>query len=821
MVFAGLFVAGIVLGDKPALWVWGIVVLYYMVTGIRFLRLQRGKRQSSAVDRLLFLAPLFLLLGFGVMREARATYEGRQKAFTECMEAGRELLVRGTIRHIRITETGVRLELEQAQAASYGKTETLYRPVGTLLVYGEGMQAENGMLKIGQQVFVYGKGSTFSDATNPGAFSPKQYYFSMGITGAIQGSMIRITNFSYRRLTQALFQAKQALVENYVTYLGKEGAGVISSMLLGERALLSEETKEQYRQGGISHILAISGLHVSLLGSALYGLLRRTILGRNGAIPVACLCVVLYGNFVEAGTSTKRAVIMFILMLLAAALGRTYDTLSAMAVSMVLILWKNPGALYTAAFQLSYGAAYGASVMALLLREKEKERSPEEKALFTARYRDDRWFRLRTSLGKRCKEMFVFGIAIQAVTFPITVYHFFEYPVYGMLLNPVVVPLMTILLLCGLLSGLCGLAVPWLGYFFGGGTCAILWLYEALCSLVSKLPFSLCLVGRPLLIQIGLYFGFLVFVIVFKKNRKNILWLLLLPVCLLPLPAASLEVAFLDVGQGDGIVIRERNGAVLMIDGGSTSVQGVGEKCMLPYLKAKGIRVIDCAFISHADSDHISGISEILKAMPVRSAYRESAAGYTGVPVIKKLALPDVKEPDALYESLVELAKEKEVEVLFLTAGDRMTVGENLVLSCLAPEEAYSYPDKNAASMVLLASYGQFDVLLTGDTTKESEERMLAAVPPEVIPFAEVEVLKVAHHGSYTSTSEELIQAIQPLISVISCGKDNSYGHPHTETLERLYSAGSLVYRTDESGCVTIKVRNDGKLTAEGWAERN
>ena len=98
---------------------------------------------------------------------------------------------------------------------------------------------------------------------------------------------------------------------------------------------------------------------------------------------------------------------------------------------------------------------------------------------------------------------------------------------------------------------------------------------------------------------------------------------------------------------------------------------------------------------------------------------------------------------------------------------------------------------------------------------------MLVSVPPEVIPFAEVEVLKVAHHGSYTSTSEELIQAIQPLISVISCGKDNSYGHPHTETLERLYSAGSLVYRTDESGCVTIKVRNDGKLTAEGWAERN
>ena len=291
------------------------------------------------------------------------------------------------------------------------------------------------------------------------------------------------------------------------------------------------------------------------------------------------------------------------------------------------------------------------------------------------------------------------------------------------------------------------------------------------------------------------------------------------------------------MGQGDGIVLRERWGAVLLVDGGSTSVQKVGEKRIIPYLKSRGIRVIDCAFVSHADSDHMSGVLEILTEMPEYSAYRESMAGYTGTPVIKRLVLPEWGvsgernaesigiEPtegtksemtEASYRELLRLAEEKQVEVSYMGAGDRMTVGTKIGLSCLAPEEGITYDNKNAASMVLLATYGEFDLLLTGDMEKEGELRM---VEGDVFAPDTVDVLKVSHHGSNTASSEEFINVLQPCISVISCGKNNRYGHPHTETLETLYGANSRVYRTDESGCVTVKVGKKRRIEVQGWRE--
>ncbi len=839
---AAVFVLGIFL-ERYSGWLVTAVAAG-LVAGIGWFihSLRSGRRRVSVADRLLLLAPVFLLLGYGVMNGARHRYEENAALFSACMESGREILAEGMVSHVRWTDGGVRLELSDASVSSYeGATE--YRPVGKLLVYADDIVAENGEIRYGQKIFVYGRGSVFEEASNPGGFDAKEYYFSRGITGAVHGKTIHIQDFSYHRLNQALFQAKTKLLNSYATYLGEEGAGIISSMLLGERALLSEETEELYRHGGISHVLAISGLHVSLIGTALYEVLRKTILGRNGAIPVACGGVILYGTFVEAGTSTKRAVVMFVLLLLATLLGRTYDTLSAMSVSVIAILCGSPGALYTVSFQLSFSAAYGASVLAVLLRGKEREEvQGKEVAKRVAQRSSNRWHRMGAYLAERSKSMVIFGLAVQAATFPFTVVHFFEYPTYGFFLNPVIVPLMTILLLCGLLSGVCGLFVPWLGYFFAGGVRGILGIYEMLCRCAEKLPGSLVLIGEPEGWQIGVYYAILALGVyvwygrgekrfgrdgsgrngvagqarqMLRRLAENmrrrmeqqkivLLGLLFLPLCLLPVSGNFFEADFLDVGQGDGIILREQEGAVLLVDGGSTSVQKIGEKCLIPYLKSQGIRVIDCAFISHTDSDHMSGVLEILTAMPNYSKYREGILGYTGTPVIKRLVLPEV--PDTMYSELLRLAKEKQVEVGYMGAGDRMKVGNELVLSCLAPEKGVAYDNKNAASMVLMATYGEFDLLLTGDMEEEGEFRLLEKQADAGNLLSAVEVLKVSHHGSRTASSEEFISLLQPRISVISCGKNNRYGHPHTETLETLYGANSRVYRTDESGCVSVKV---------------
>ena len=824
VLFATAFATGIVLTGY-SVWLFAGIAVGLFTGGVICLRkLQRGKSRVSVSDKLLLFTPLFLAAGFFVMSSEKAAYEVKRVNFAHSMESGRQVLASGRVSHIGMTDNGIRFELEDAKTASYIGEEEVYRPVGTVIVYADDMLAENGELKDGQRIFLYGKGSEFGEASSPGAFDAKQYYFSGGITGAIYGKTIRITDFSYHRLNQALFQAKQKLLKNYVTYFGQEGAGVISSMLFGERALLADETKTLYRQGGISHILAISGLHVSMLGMLLYNALKKTILGRNGAIPFACAGVLLYGSFVEAGTSTKRAVIMFLLLLFATALGRTYDTLSAMSVSLIVILGQAPGALFTASFQLSFAAAYGASVLSILLTEKKKE------------YRvEDRWFRLCADIWERVRRGIIFGVAIQAATFPFTVYHFFDYPVCGFILNPVVIPMMTILLLCGMLSGICGLFVPWLGYFFAGGAGFILWIYEALCKWAAKLPYSLLLFGKPQIWQMAVYFVILAvslflwlgggkrlflmdgMKVVRKEYRIRggfpLCVILLLPLLLLPVQSSRFEAAFLDVGQGDGIVIRERGGAVILVDGGSVGVQNVGEKRLIPYLKAKGIRCIDCVFVSHTDSDHISGIKEILEEMPVYSDYRESPAGYTGMPVIKSIALPVIAEPPKEYASLEELAREKHVKIYYLAAGDRISFGERLSFSCLAPKRDVAYADINAASMVLLASYEELDILLTGDMDAAGEAML---IEDGVLEGISVEILKVAHHGSYTASSKKFIGTIMPKVSVISCGKDNRYGHPHAETLKRLEEAGSMVYRTDQCGAVTVEVKRD-KVRIAGY----
>lgn len=826
------FVSGIILERCPAFVLFGVVCGY--VCGRMLLgELRRGKRSVGKSDKLLLLAPLFLLAGFMLMHLTRERYERYGENFAGCLGEEGKLLAIGTVSELSVTGNGICFRLKAAEAVPYGQTEEEYSSVGCLMVYADGLEAENGSLKEGQQVFIFGKGSRFEPATNPGEFDAHEYYFSKGITGSIQGNLIRITNRSYHRLDQALFQAKQKLLNSYVTFLGEEGAGVISSMLLGERALLSEETEELYRHGGISHILAISGLHVSLIGQALYAVLRRTFLGRNGAIPVACLGVVVYGSFVRAGISTKRAVIMFLLLLLATALGRTYDSLSAMAISMIVILAQTPGALFTASFQLSYGAAYGASVLADVFRMLSKQEKKECIKVAEEGFFENLRKIWRGGRQKR-REILIFSLAIQAVSVPLTIYHFFEYPLYGFFLNPVVVPLVTILLLCGLLSGVCGLFWPVAGYFFAGGTKGILFLYEILCSLVENLPFSVLLCGRPEVWRIALYYAALTVYIwqygkrsgcfgrkddgILQGKIKGVLQAgvpLFLPLCLIPAAGTGLECAFLDVGQGECIVIRERESGVFLVDGGSTGTKKIGEKTMIPYLKANGIRVIDCVFVSHTDADHISGITEILERMPVLSAYRTRAPGYAGTPVIKKIVLPVTEQENGEYHELEELAKEKGVELHFLGKGEQWETDGKLKFLCLAPEKSKDYPDRNAASMILLASYGQTDLLLTGDTEKAGEESLLEE--PEDWQNS-VEVLKVAHHGSMTSSSPQFVRKISPLISIISCGRENRYGHPHKETVSTLRDAGSRIYRTDKDGCVTLQI--NGKIRVETYLPR-
>lgn len=238
----------------------------------------------------------------------------------------------------------------------------------------------------------------------------------------------------------------------------------------------------------------------------------------------------------------------------------------------------------------------------------------------------------------------------------------------------------------------------------------------------------------------------------------------------------------LDVGQGDGIFLKSPGGTTFLVDGGSSSVSSVGTYRILPFLKSKGYRKIDYVLISHMDKDHISGIMEITEVG-------------TG---IGTAVLPWVREKDDAYKNMEQILKDAGTEILYMGAGDRLA-SETVEVTCLWPEKGLPWEDRNELSMVIMAEYGDFQMLFTGDIGSRAEA---ALVKNGVLE--DVEVLKTAHHGSRYSSSEAFLKAIKPEVSLISCSAANRYGHPGVETLERLDDVGSRIFITKDSGAITI-----------------
>jgi len=284
-----------------------------------------------------------------------------------------------------------------------------------------------------------------------------------------------------------------------------------------------------------------------------------------------------------------------------------------------------------------------------------------------------------------------------------------------------------------------------------------------------------------------------------KKYTKKVF--LIIPcigmlLILLPHSNVGLEVTFLDVGQGDGIYIETNNGTTYLIDGGSSDISKVGLYRLQPFLLSQGTDRIDYAIMSHSDNDHINGLKELMDHSKIK---------------IKHLVLPYLNQKDEAYKEFEQLAKNSGVMLQYIRAGDSLLDG-NIRMICLHPSSNYIAPSANAYSTVLSISYGEFDLLLTGDLQVDGEKKVEEILKTPSFwgqygmnPPKNYEVLKVAHHGSRYSTMEEFLSMINPKYSIISCGENNTYGHPHEELLARLKEIGSRRLITYETGAITIK----------------
>ena len=639
--------------------------------------------------------------------------------------------------------------------------------------------------RMDERIIAEGKVGEFRTATNPGQFDMKNYYLYKGYGANMYIDTWESISGGYGLYREWLWRLRCYLGSVYDGIMKPEDAGVLRAMILGDKSELSDDIKELYRMNGIAHILAISGLHISIIGLGLYKTMRRTTMPVTPAVCISAVVMLSYAEMTGQGTSTVRAVTMFLIMTGADILRRSYDLPTALVISALAGILENPYELMTSGFWMSYMAVGGVAIFYPAMKQKIRIEN---------RY-------LRTVLSAVCS-----GICVTVFTMPLIALFYYEVPVYSVLLNLAVIPLMSVLMVTGLSALVIGSISLDAGWIAAVPCSLIMSWYSFLCESIDKLPFHNYICGAPDIWQIVLFYGVFILVIAYGKKLRLYERILTLPVSLallfFKLPSGFF-VTMLDVGQGDGICVSSGK-TVCMIDGGSSSKKDLYKYTIMPFLKYNGFSKVDCWFISHPDSDHTSGLIEMLKTPDM------------GGIEIGSIILPDAYGIYEDCEEVIELAEHQGVEVVYFSAGDQLSDESGMRVFCLHPEEGYRTEDVNTYSEILEVSHGSFAGIFTGDATMQSEQNVFELLEDEKIrqslrfPDGGYPLLKVGHHGSHTSSSEEWLSWVSPSAALISAGEDNSYGHPHDDVLERLGRHGADVFRTDGSGAVTVRENKDG-----------
>lgn len=778
------------------------------------------KKKTLRKGALALLFVLFLAGGLRYRMAARAFQRSEERIR---IFSGMKVRLCGEVQEYTEAAGKAKLRVRNALLSSaYGARDTLPtsataalrarydQPVGTMLVYMETGDAESQSGKWsekhrtwraqspsekqdrdpttdrhlgtsrplpGERIEVYGKISPVEAPRNEGVFDFRLYYRTISVHGSMYGTSFRVIGGEPKPFARGLQELRLRMGDILDQLLPPQDAGIYRALLMGDKSAMDEDIRSLYQENGIAHILAVSGLHLSILGLGVYELLRHFGRSKAASGSVAALLIISYGILTGCSGSALRAVLMLLLRFLAAAVGRSYDMLTAMAAASLFLLWKEPFMLFGAGFQLSFLAVLAIGLCHVLP-------APKHTLL------EGLWL----------------SFYLQLLTLPVILFHYFRFPLYGIFLNLIVLPLMGCVIYSGVFAvGLFGLSEKLATIAVGGGHW-ILRLYTLLCTHCAALPYSSLLLGRPSMHSILLYYTALS-VVTWALAERHAAERSGLAACRLPLPCIvlplllsmlclpakqpqGLEITALDVGQGDGFILRNQ-GLVMSVDGGSTSDQRLGENVLVPYLESQGIGHIDLALITHCDADHYSGIQYLLEEEPKMS--------------IGELLLPRVAMQDARYDALRDAAAARDVRIRYFGQGDCIDLGE-VEIRGYYPAGTERLEAANDHSIGMLLRAPDFQMLFTGDMDEDCERQMLAALWEADTGYPKIDVLKAGHHGSHTSSSEALLAALRPDYAILSYGVGNDYGHPHAETRERLRRYDVKMLETGVMGEIRLTV---------------
>ena len=634
---------------------------------------------------------------------------------------------------------------------------------------------------------------------NPGQFNRRIYESGKKIDFYLENPTVLEVKEQRSGVREVVEIWKTEMMNRCEKIYQDEEAGILEAMLFGEKSELSGDIKELYQAAGISHVLVISGLHISLLALAVAGILRR--LGFPMPVWVILSVGVLagYGILIGQPTTAVRALLMFFVLQGARLLGRSYDLLSALAFAGILMLLDNPDLILDGGCRLSFCAVIG---VGWYVSEKNKIfRSIGEKEK-----RKNRGKGGKGSSAGAILENIRAGWYLWLFTLPVMLDTFYQVSVVGILWNLVAIPLLPVIIASG---GLGVVLAGWnifLGSLAGSPAYGMLQLYREIGNISEKLPVGMWTPGQPSKPVIAGYYLVIFLLVLVEKQliKREKRWKIfpgmelcsmLLLLLLMAHPWQQREkITFLDVGQGDASLLQS-GGQTLLLDGGSTSQKNVGTYVILPYIKQQGISCLEAVVLTHTDQDHINGVTEVLEE------------GKKGWLTVKNLMYPYWMEGTEQGKQLKKLAEEAGASCRKIRAGDRLTIGKAEAV-VLYPKEQEKIAEPNAGSLVLFWKWEGVQAMFTGDLPEEKERELLQNLPA-------CEILQVGHHGSATSTCREFLEQVQPSLAVISCAMKNRYGHPSPDTVDRLKKTGCEIRYTMKSGAITIRKRGREVLVTE------
>ena len=661
---------------------------------------------------------------------------------------------------------------------------------------------KNKEIEYGNKIKLEGTYIKPSKSRNYKGFDYSNYLKTENIYGTIEQNgkieLIKEKNINYFFII--LYKVKNKIIKNINNKFPEETRGLFLGILLGDKSSIEENVRQNFADSSLSHILAVSGTHISYVVICISVLFKKLKLNKNIRKVLTSLVLFMYLYLVDFSVSATRAVIMSTIVIMQMLFYRKQDTITTIAFSSIIILINNPYSILNIGFLLSYGGTIGIILFVNRISIESKE---------------DFFQRFKSYL----KDICIVTISAQTIIMPIIIYYFntisFTFIISNIIASLIIGPIIMI-----------GLVIIAISFFKIPIISLIIRFYNILivilvrtADIISKIPMSKIYLKTPTTLEIIFYYSvvFLIALLIYikKSNRKfikktiqidiynlknffinnrNKVLIFISIVSLISITSIKipkeLKINFIDVGQGDSCLITTPQNKKVIVDSGGSESYDVGKNVLLPYLLDKRITKIDYIMISHFDTDHCKGFEYVLENIKVKNV------------IISKQS-----ETSENFKQIMKIIRKKRINLIIVQKGTKIKIDNFTTVDILSPQSENIADNMNDNSIVAKFEAYNFSILFTGDASEKIEKELIK----EKINLKS-DILKVSHHGSKTGTSEEFLKSVKPKIALIGVGENNKFGHPTKDVIKRLTENKIKIYRTDTDGEIRIKIKKSKNI---------